>query len=301
VKRLLLVAASLAVIVLAYQFSPPFRIRTLTLIGASPDCPLERALEAPQELKERVAAKDRLLAASKEVEKDGGLRSYQTPQGLFWIPYREPASLYALAWNLAEMDRRFYGNFLQKGDVVLDCGANVGVFTRLALNDGAGKVVAIEPVPSNIESLRRTFKAEIEQGRVVVYPKGVWDKDDFLEMMEDPGNSAADSFVIEQKGAKKTGLKLPLTTIDKMVAELGLDEVHFIKMDIEGAEENALHGAKETIAKHKPRMALSTYHRPQDPKALPAAVAAARPGYQVTCGPCAETGSGVRPDVMYFQ
>ena len=62
----------------------------------------------------------------------------------------------------------------------------------------------------------------------------------------DDHNSAADSFVINPKDAHATGEKLPLTTIDKLVAELNLPRVDFIKMDIEGAEVKALHGGRKT-------------------------------------------------------
>ena len=60
-----------------------------------------------------------------------------------------------------------------------DCGAHVAV---TALKRGAKLVVAIEPAPENIECLRRNFSTEIEKGKVIIYPKGVWNKDDFLPM-----------------------------------------------------------------------------------------------------------------------
>ena len=63
-------------------------------------------------------------------------------------------------------------NFVRPGDVVLDCGANIGVFVRESLDAGAKTVVAIEPAPENIECLRRNFKDEIAAGRVIVYPEG---------------------------------------------------------------------------------------------------------------------------------
>src|SRR5262249_42061285 len=100
----------------------------------------------------------------------------------------------------AEQQRDIYGvnsRGVRTGDIVLDCGANVGVYTRRALDAGAKKVIAIEPAPENILCLRKTFAQEIAGGRVVVYPKGVWDKDDILPMNVDPANSARDSFVRE--------------------------------------------------------------------------------------------------------
>ena len=82
-------------------------------------------------------------------------------------------------------------------------------------------VVAIEPEPNNVESLRRTYAREIADGRVIVYPKGVWDKDDVLSMMVYP-NSALDTFVMSERVEtrdKPVEVKLPLTTIDNLVTE----------------------------------------------------------------------------------
>jgi hypothetical protein len=134
---------------------------------------------------------------------------------------------------------------------------------------------------------------------VIVYPKGVWDKDDFLELHVDPHNSAADSFVINKPSWGKVE-KVPLTTIDKMMVELNLPKIDYIKMDIEGAETKALRGGKSTIARDKPRMAISAYHQPDHPKEIPRVIRDAYSAYQMDCGPCAEANYGVRPDVLYF-
>jgi FkbM family methyltransferase len=167
------------------------------------------------------------------------------------------------------------------------------------LRAGAKLVVAIEPAPENIECLRRNFKDEIAGGRVIVYPKGVWDKDDMLTLHVDPHNSAADSFLIQREGGVD-GARVPLVPIDKLVTELNLPRVDYIKMDIEGAEQRALMGAQGTIARHHPRMALSAYHDPTDPEKIPQLVRQAWAGYRMECGPCAEANGRVRPDILYF-
>jgi FkbM family methyltransferase len=190
---------------------------------------------------------------------------------------------------------------VRAGDIVLDCGANVGVFTHVALDAGAKLVVAIEIAPENIESLRRNFQQEVSQGRVIVYPKGVWDKDDFLILNVAPKNSAADSVVMTPEGSHP-GATVPLTTVDTIAAELKLERVDFIKMDVEGAESRALAGARDTLAKYHPRLAIATEHRPDDAVVLPAVIRNAWPGYTMECGPCLE-GEGhtfIRPDVLYF-
>jgi FkbM family methyltransferase len=295
--RLLIPVIILAVLL---WFYPPARLLALAIVGRSPQCPIADAMKADRNLKLQIRYKDEILKASKLIETDtAGFEHWDTPAGQYWIP---KGSRYVLPYNLAEQKRRIYGNDQQSaraGDIVLDCGANVGVTVRVWLAAGARQVVAIEPAPENIECLRRNFKEEITAGRVILYPKGVWDKDDVMPMQIDPNNSAADSFVIHREGGTEIR-GIPLTTIDKLVPELKLERVDFIKMDIEAAEPKALAGARETIAKYHPRMALCTYHKPDHPKLVPELVRAAWPGYAVECGPCAETDHSVRPDVMYF-
>ncbi len=296
-KRLLALLALLAAFVAFYD---PARLTMWVWLGRAQGCPQANAVRSQSGVREQIAKKDEILAASKLERTDpAGYKLYRTPDGPYWIPV---GSEYVLPFNLAEQARNIYGwngHGVKQGDVVLDCGANVGVFTRASLAAGAKLVVAIEPAPENIECLRRNFSEEIQANRVIVYPKGVWDKDDFLEMHVDPHNSAADSFVIHREGARDS-VKLPLTTIDKLVAELKLDRVDYIKMDIEGAETRALAGGRETIARHHPRLSLSTYHQEDHPRTVPAAVMAAWNGYQTECGPCAEIRFGVRPDILYF-
>ncbi len=301
-KRLVIVVCTLAVLAAgALAIHAPLRHFGLALIGRGNACSPGRAWAIEAEKRELTRVKDEILSKQRLLQKEhNGLELYSTPYGEFWAP---AGSQYTLPFNLAEEVTHIYGTgarFVQKGDIVLDCGANVGVFARFALDAGAGKVIAIEPAPDNVECLRRNFKKEIEDGRLVVYPKGVWDKEDFLELLVDPENQAADSFVIHREGAKAMA-KVPLTTIDNLVTELKLERVDFIKMDIEGAEVKALFGAKATLAKYHPRMSLSVYHHEAHPVEVPQAARAAWPAYQVECGPCNAVPGAVRADVLYFK
>jgi FkbM family methyltransferase len=301
-KRAVIVAAVLlAASIAAWAVLPPFRLFALYAAGRSPNCPLNRAVECASHIKALKAANDRIIAGSRRIQSDpAGYDLYSTPAGNWWIP---AGDRFMLPFNLAEQELDIYGTSgaqpIRAGDIVLDCGANIGVFTRKVLDRGAGKVIAIEPAPENLEGYRRNFKDEIASGKVVVYPKGVWDKDDVLEMNIDPTNTAADSFVIHREGSHK--LSLPLTTIDKLVAELALPRVDYIKMDIEGAEPKALMGARETIAKWKPRMSLTAYHQQDHPVRIPAIVRDIRADYTVECGPCEQQGTRIVPDVLYFR
>ena len=243
---------------------------------------------------------DRAVLNALQVEKrDGPMELVRTPLGPFWIPVREFA---VLAETVAEQQRDVYestASGVQRGDVVLDCGANIGVYTRHALDRGAKLVVAIEPAPESLECLRRNLDKEIASGRVVVYPKGVWNKDDELQLsISDHWASTAASVVLDRGGK---GPRVPLTTIDKVAAELKLPSVDFIKMDIEGAEMEALEGAVETVRRFRPRMAISVEHRPRDPDEIPKLVHRLWPDYRYECGPCVNVSGSIQPDVLFAE
>src|SRR5438046_1342408 len=92
-------------------------------------------------------------------------------------------------------------------------------------------------MPWNWTWPRRGGGRKIADRSVVVYPKGVWDKDAILPLRVSSGlSSLADTVVLS---GDQTLAQVPLTTIDKLVQELALPRVDMIKMDIEGAERQA--------------------------------------------------------------
>jgi len=227
--------------------------------------------------REEVVRKDRIAKgvyyASKRIKVDGSLEQWDTPYGTWWVV---AGNFDTFSDILGEQAVRIYGDDVSgvhAGDIVLDCGAHFGGFTRTALNAGARLVVSIEIAPENIEVLRRNFAPEIAAGRVIVYDKGVWDKDDTM-VLERKNHTWADK--VETSG---TGPTVGVTTIDKIVAELKLPTVNFIKMDIEGAERHALAGAVATMKSYQPRMAIAAYHEPDDVQVLQPIVRGAQPAY----------------------
>jgi FkbM family methyltransferase len=240
------------------------------------------------------------LEESRLMKRDGDeYELWKTPLGDWWMT---AGSINEVSYGLSEQMRDIYSLgklHVRGGDIVLDVGANIGVFTKKALALGASKVVAIEPVPANVECLKRNLQREIREGRVVVVEKGAWDKEDVLEMNIDAGNAAAHSFA-RQRGPQQTRQLLPLTTIDRIAADLGLPRVDFIKMDIEGAERRAVDGAKDVLKKFHPWLALSVYHLEDDPQVIPARVRAADATYRFKCGPCIPAEVPPKPEVFFF-
>ncbi len=264
------------------------------LSGRAGNCTLTESFDGEALSRLQLENVTAIRDASRVIRKDERYSLWSTPFGEFWMP---TASGDDLLYDLGEQRRNIYGNRLRAGDIVLDAGANVGVFTRKALWSGAAKVIAIEPAPENLECLRRNFATEIADGRVVLYPKGVWDKDDILKLRIDPTASAKDTFVRTIENAQT--IDAPLTTIDKLVAELRLPRVDFIKMDIEGAERKAIVGGKNTIAKFRPRMALCIYHVKGDEIMVPQLVHDVLPDYKVS-KTCLCGQDKIVPEVAFF-
>lgn len=149
------------------------------------------------------------------------------------------------------------------GDTVLDIG---GCWGDTALYFAAkvgeeGMVYSFEFIPDNIKvhnintRLNPAFKKRIE-----LIPKPVADQSGLPIYFWDngPGSKIQLQPFEGQSGFTTT------TSIDDFVIKNNLDQVDFIKMDIEGAELFALRGASETIKKFKPKLAIAIYHSMED-------------------------------------
>jgi FkbM family methyltransferase len=242
---------------------------------------------------------ERLTRSSRLIERDpAGFELWSTEHGPFWVISN--SNMERFYHMLAEQETGQYHSppsAIRPGDVVLDCGANYGIFTSEALSRGASMVVAIEPVPQNVVCLQRRFASEIHQGRVVIVSKGVWDREDHLSLELDPASSWG-AHVVPRSGVPQSiQLTVPLTTIDKLVAGMGLRRVDFIKMDIEGAEQRALAGARTTLDQFRPRMAICVYHRPDDLRMVPMIVPSV---YQRHYGQCADNLTSITREVIHF-
>lgn len=266
----------------------------------SPYCTVWKAsMDAPIKLRQQ-ARTEEIFHASRLVRSESRLSLWDTPGGQYWVP---EADGHIVALLLAQEERDIYGKGdwgVRPGDVVLDVGAYIGTWTKQALARGAKLVVAIEPSPDSVECLKRNLAREIAAGQVIVYPKGIWDFEGNLTLFSNGSAGVGNSFVEETRDNQKYE-KMPVTTIDKLMAELKLQRVDFIKADVKGATERLLRGGASSIRSFTPRIAVSTEETVDNPAAIASLARSIQPAYQTKCGPCLMDQREVYTDVMFFR
>ena len=167
---------------------------------------------------------------------------------------------------------------VEKGDIVIDAGACFGEsslkFAHYSSPDGM--VYSYEFVPRNLDIFRKNLDLNPQfRDSVTIIERAVWSKSDIILNYLDMGPGSTVIF----DNANKDGVKT--LTIDDLVDLKDIPRVNFIKMDIEGAELQALQGAINTLKKYRPKLAISIYHRaPTDYFEIPEFLLSLDLGYQ---------------------
>lgn len=165
---------------------------------------------------------------------------------------------------------------LRENDVVIDCGANIGIFSAIAATKGC-MVYSFEPFPYVIENyLSKTAKWH---KNIHICEYALWDNETVLSFEIDYENIGSSSVV----KTSETGQKINVRTIklDDFVHKNNLTRVDFIKADIEGAERNMLRGAREVLREFSPKLSICTYHLPDDSRVLREIILDANPNYKI--------------------
>lgn len=140
-----------------------------------------------------------------------------------------------------------------KGDVFIDIGAHVGKYTlqvaRIVENDGL--VIAIEPHPKNYQALLKGIQLNGFKN-IVALNVAAWNRDCKIKL-----------FIHDAAVHHSTKIDLGLgqievqaRTIDHIIDELGVKRINWVKIDVEGAEIEVLHGLKKTLVNCNPRVII---------------------------------------------
>lgn len=188
----------------------------------------------------------------------GILRGMRRRGGLGWLPEW-------ITGRDESAEHRFFRELEQEmdGKVVYDVGAFIGLFAMICARR-ARTVVCYEPLLRNRERL------EINLGlnnirNVLVRPYGIGRAKATLEMQVDPlmpGGASLSANIgrgIAEGSRHSERFSVQITTLDDDIIDASLSPPDLIKIDIEGFELDALHGAAGTIRAHKPMLYLEMH------------------------------------------
>lgn len=170
------------------------------------------------------------------------------------LRYRETLGLSSLLYGTFEhAELQFVHRFLRPGQSVMDAGANVGLFSVVMAEavGEQGRVFAVEPVPENVERLSENL-AENTLRNVGLYGCALGAQEGSLSLRI--AKDAAYHSLMEVEGGLGTDvvMEVQVQKLDDLWMAAGRPDIAFIKMDVEGAEPEALSGGRHMLGQCTP-------------------------------------------------
>lgn len=157
--------------------------------------------------------------------------------------------------NFGEYEERLWNKaltLLNNPRTVIDIGGNIGYFSLYFANKlPNAKFHCFEPIPNTYTYLEKNLQINNSKN-IAAYNIGFTNKKQAIEMFYNPEGSGGSS-MRDLLGASCTKkITCEFATLDDFVRENNIDNIDFIKCDVEGAEKFVFEGAINTIKKHKP-------------------------------------------------
>jgi FkbM family methyltransferase len=166
--------------------------------------------------------------------------------------------------EFSEEETKLFARIVKPGMTVVDIGANIGAHTLFfaAAVGPSGAVIAFEPQRVLYQMLCANLALnEITNVRPLQMGAGRESGQAFIPGIDyaKPGNFGGIAL-----GRQGIGEEVMVAPID----QIGLEQCHFMKIDVEGMEEEAILGAKETIARHRPILYVENDRREKSPSLI---------------------------------
>ena len=159
---------------------------------------------------------------------------------------------------------------LNNGMTYVDLGAYDGDTIEEILSHGITpkRIIAFEPDPKNFRKLTNNTE---KYDNVEIHNIGSYNVKATLSFNNRAGRNSA-------LGSNGKHIEIPVNSVDNI---LNGDEVHYIKMDVEGAEYETILGCKECINRFKPALGVAAYHRNEDLFKLPELILSFNSNYKL--------------------
>lgn len=143
---------------------------------------------------------------------------------------------------------------VNKGEIVIDCGANIGISTSNAIARGCKKVYAIEPVLNEHLTKCQNLFGDRMEIHEIAFSNYVGKSYIYINPMANNDNSI---YYITNNATEKK--EVSITTLDHFVETEKIGKIDFIKLYIDDEEGRIIQGASHTLRKYSPKLAIFPY------------------------------------------
>jgi FkbM family methyltransferase len=159
------------------------------------------------------------------------------------------------------------GRFAPKeGDTVIDIGAHIGRYTITSSKQvgKTGKVVAIEADPDNFQLLKRNIALN-KLTNVMPLNYAVFSERTRMKLYEQSASAKYNSLMLARAARTKNYVEVEADTLDSILKLNEVNQVNWIKIDVEGAEFEVLKGSTKTLSSENMSL-LIEIHNIEDPR-----------------------------------
>jgi FkbM family methyltransferase len=153
----------------------------------------------------------------------------------------------------------------KEGDTVIDIGAHIGRYTITSSKQvgDSGKVVAIEADPNNFQLLKRNIELN-NLTNVLPLNYAVFSTKTKMKLYEQLASAKYNSLMLARAAESKNYVEVNADTLDNILNQNGVNQVNWIKIDVEGAEFEVLKGSTETLSNENVSLFVEI-HNIEDP------------------------------------
>ncbi len=175
----------------------------------------------------------------------------------------DPVLSGAVALGVYENDvLAFFEQVIEPEMVLVDAGANVGLYTALGMKHirPPGRILAIEPDPDSLVFLRRTVRANRERfaaAAVAIHPVALSDRPGSVSLYRNPNNRADNRLFAD--ACCPAAVSVDSATLDGLMDREGLRQIDLLKIDVQGAEAKVVAGAESSLRRSVDGVVISEF------------------------------------------
>ena len=195
--------------------------------------------------------------------------SIQIGPAILYLDPDDPVISGALTLRVYEhSEQALFAKYLRGDMTLVDIGANLGLFTIVSMHhlDANGRIVSFEPHPQSYKFLQKNVAANQNHGhacpRVDTFNLAATPDHSRLELRLNPenrGDNRAYHGTYHGKVETWDTVQIEGRPVDDVLDELGIEEVNFVKIDIQGYEQKAISGFQKTLARSQNVILLSEF------------------------------------------